>query len=433
MKIREALRRGVDTLSRSKWMLFLFYAATTAAALLIVAPFMAIAFQSLGESAWAHEMNGNLDLSWISELLAAHGVMPVTPVTMVLIGASIIAVVVYLFLLGGALQVFCTGDPFFAGCGRNFWSLFRLGLVSLLFYGAAFIVYGRLGALGRKIWGEGSEATPLIHWSWFCAAVGLCLICFVNLIFDYARIRMVAEDRRKAFRATFAAIRFVWKNLRRTAGLYAVVCVIAALCFAVYLGISHSFAQSSLILVLLLLLVRQAMVMAKVWARLLFYSSAVEMYATLKPPLPVMMPPTAEPAGEEAAMTSDGSVEVALSPALGITAFDFITSWNQTPECRAAAEAGLSSFNGTQGVVFDPERLRGNIVMLNRLAEGVDSASLHELIRHALDSLGSHGSLQIHEGPATNGSRQLTIDASQMKACRTKVPRMKARWSKACP
>jgi hypothetical protein len=258
---------------------------------------MTIAFHSLGDSAWAREMAGNLDLAWVSELAAAYGATPWMPVMAVLIGASAISIVVYLFLLGGALQVLCTGEPFFAGCGRNFWRMVRLALVSALFYGAVLAVHNRLGAIGRKIWGEGSEATPLIHWGWFRAAVLLCLLGFVNLVFDYARIRLVAEDQRKVLRATIGAFRFVWKNLGSTAGLYGIVCAIAALLFAAYLGVSHSFAQSSLGLVLILLLVRQAMVFAKVWSRLLFYSTACEMYGALKPPPPAAMEPApiAEP------------------------------------------------------------------------------------------------------------------------------------------
>jgi hypothetical protein len=313
--IREALRRGIQKLSRAKRVCLIFYAATTAAALLITAPAMMIAFDSLGDSAWAREMNGNLDLTWVSELASSHGATPWMPMLAILIGTSAISMVVYLFLLGGALQVLSTGDPLFAGCGRNFWRMVRLALISTFFYGAAFLVYNRLGFIGRKIWGEGSEATPLIHWGWFRAAVLLCLLGLVNLVFDYARVRLVADDQRKTLRATIAAFRFVWKNLPSTLGLYAIVCAIAGLIFAAYLGVSHSLAQTSLGLVLILLLVRQGMVLAKVWSRLLFYSTACELYGARKPAQPIVMEPKPEPVPEtETLLEPEAATEAKCEP-----------------------------------------------------------------------------------------------------------------------
>lgn len=407
MTIAEALRRGMWTLSRSGRIVFAFYAATTAAALLITAPVFAIAYRSLGDSAWAHEMTRNLDVSWLAEMFAAYGAVPWAPVTATMAGAAAISAVVYLFLLGGALQVFCTGEPFFAGCGRNFWRMVRLTLVSLVFYAGAWVVYRRVAAVGRRIWGEGSEAGPLIHWSWFSAAVCLCLLALVNLVFDYARVMLVIEDQKRTVRATIAAWRFVWRNFGRTAGMYAGVCAIAVLSLAAYLGISHSFAQSSIALVILLLVVRQVMVMVKIWSRLLFCTTAIEMYTALRPAPPVVV--EAVEATVEEGESPEG-VQVVLAPALGMNAFQFITAWNNSPECRAAAEASLLNFGGASGVVFDPGRLLGRTAVLSRLADGIDSATLRDLVRRALDSEERPQELEIREERNSEGSTVLTLD-----------------------
>ncbi len=49
---------------------------------------------------------------------------------------------------------------------------------------------------------------------------GLVLV-LVNVTFDYAKIRLVVEDRRSALGALSAAMRFVWRHRGRVAGLYA--------------------------------------------------------------------------------------------------------------------------------------------------------------------------------------------------------------------
>lgn len=97
---------------------------------------------------------------------------------------------------------------------------------------------------------------------------------------------------------------------------------------------------------------------------------------------------------------------VTLAPELGVNAFAFITAWNQTPACRAAAEARLASMGGGAGVVFDPSRLRGSTAVLNRLADDVDAAALHALLERALAR-----PINVRE-EQTGGVRVLTVSAA---------------------
>lgn len=95
---------------------------------------------------------------------------------------------------------------------------------------------------------------------------------------------------------------------------------------------------------------------------------------------------------------------VSLAPELGVNAFEFITAWNQTPACRAAAEARLAGMGGGAGVVFDPSRLRGNTAVLNRLADDVDAAALRALLERAL-----RRPIQVREEPQPDGTRLLAV------------------------
>lgn len=95
---------------------------------------------------------------------------------------------------------------------------------------------------------------------------------------------------------------------------------------------------------------------------------------------------------------------VSLAPELGVNAFEFITAWNQTPACRAAAEARLAGMGGGVGVIFDPSRLRGATAVLNRLADNVDGAALHALLERAL-----RRRVQVREGPQAEVVRLLMV------------------------
>jgi hypothetical protein len=283
MTVLLALRRGIRVVNRSMRLWFIFYAVLTLAALAPAAALMTIAFQSLGHSAWAEQLGRNLDLEWIGELMAAYGAMPVAPVMAAVVVAFAFSALMHLFLMGGAIEIFTrrqwfSAALFFGGCGRNFWRLFRLALYCLILFAVVVGINAGLNAIGEKIWGQGSEATPLIHWSWFRTTVILILFGLLNLIFDYAAIHLVAEDSRKAFRTMWRSCRLVWTNLGRTTVLAAILWAITLILIIIYFGIAHVFPQQSVGAVLVLLLIRQAMVIGRIWSRLLFYASQCEMY-----------------------------------------------------------------------------------------------------------------------------------------------------------
>jgi hypothetical protein len=317
MTIPNALRLGVEALSTRKRMWVLFYAVTTLWAVAAVAPAMALLMAVLGESAWAARMAANFDPQFIAELtFGRSGGLPFTTVVAAGIAIAAVAAVAHLFLLGGAIALFCAREPFtsaafFRGCGKHFWRFVRLALFAALFYVALMAVSRGLSALGNKIWGEGSVETPLVYWSWFRTVFVLALFGLVNLVFDYARIRLVADDSRKAFRGAMASVRFVFRNFGRTAGLYVLLWAVFATILAVYRGIAGMLAAPAMGLILLLFLVRQITVVARVGVQLLFYSSQSEMYLALAPP-PVVV---AEPlAAEPEAVAEPAAPETAAPP-----------------------------------------------------------------------------------------------------------------------
>ena len=289
MSVPKALRDGVVELNRSRRLALVFYAAATLPAIVGAAVVMTVPLGSLGQSTWAEAMGGSLDLSWIAEL-GAQSTLPGLPIVASVVGVFCLARLLHLFLLGGALQVFATGRPyaaeFFSGCGRNFWRLARLGLFSLPFFSIAFAIHAGLDMAGNKLWGEGNEATPLVHWSWFSYAMLAILLGLCSLAHDYGAIRLVTEDSRRAVRAYLGAFRLIWRAPLRTLGLYAAVWLIGLLLLGAYLGVAGSLPQTGMALVLLLFVVRQCAVVVKVWWRLLFYSSECALYADLRPPAP---------------------------------------------------------------------------------------------------------------------------------------------------
>ncbi len=284
MTIAKALREGARRLAAQLWIVLLLYAATTAFALAATGMAIGIAAASLAHSTLAAKMAGNFDIEWVSELIAAHGGLLAAPWPAAIVAGCALFAVLYLFLLGGVVEVLGAGRrDFLAGGGKNFWRLARLSVWSGIACVLALAVAGAVGGIGRKIWGNGSEAAPLIYWGWFRLAVALAGLAVVNAAFDYAALGMAIEDSRRSLRALLAAFRLLLRRPVRTLGLYAALTLILLVPVLAGLAISRAVAQTTIASVAVLFVVRQAAVLAKTWAWLLFFPAQAAMWQALHP------------------------------------------------------------------------------------------------------------------------------------------------------
>ena len=164
------------------------------------------------------------------------------PLATTVVGVTAAWLMLWSFLAGGVIDRFARArrtraHGFFAACGMHFWRLLRLGIVAWLAYGFLFryvhswIFAGAYPWLTKDVTVERSAfAVRLGAYLVFGALLILC-----NIVFDYARVRIVVEDRRSALGAILAGGRFVRRHLADTLSLYvlnaaAFIALIARLC-----------------------------------------------------------------------------------------------------------------------------------------------------------------------------------------------------------
>jgi hypothetical protein len=132
------------------------------------------------------------------------------------------------FLSGGILDRYARQRPtrahgFFSASGRLFFRLARLTAMAGVVYWVLFEYVHPwlfLDVLRDLTRGLGVERTSFLWRLLFYAAFGLVLL-EVNLLFDYARIRLVVEDRRSALGALRASVHFLWRHPLQVTALYA--------------------------------------------------------------------------------------------------------------------------------------------------------------------------------------------------------------------
>lgn len=156
----------------------------------------------------------------------ASGVLDNLPLATTIVGVTAAWMIAWSFLSGGVLDRYARNRPtrshgFFAACGTHVWRFARLGVIAWLVYLFLFAaVHGWLfemayPALTRDVTVERTAfAVRLAGYGVFGLLLAIC-----NLTFDYARVRIVVEDRRSAIGAVAAAARFVRRHAGRVAGL----------------------------------------------------------------------------------------------------------------------------------------------------------------------------------------------------------------------
>jgi len=155
-------------------------------------------------------------------------------------GAIALYLTGWTFLAGGILDRYARQRPtrafgFFAAAGMHFPRLLRLAVVAGVVYWWLFRYVHQWLFVDWFVDRTRALSVERDVFVWrlaLYAAFGLTLV-IVNTIVDYAKIRLVVEDRRSVLSALSAARRFVWRHLGAVSRLYA----LNALTFLALLGV----------------------------------------------------------------------------------------------------------------------------------------------------------------------------------------------------
>jgi hypothetical protein len=301
-----ALADGVRRVNRAPALL----AGAWAATLLVTAP-LAVALrgmiaQHLGSSLAADSAATGVNYDWMqefSEQATGLGVtfkptiigfaavldnlsafMDRTSRPAVIVGAAAVYVVLWIFLAGGILDRYARdratrSHGFFAASGVFFFRFLRLAAAQALVYGFLFgalhpWLFDRL--YPRMIHEVTVERTAFFARVALYLVFGL-LVAGAAMIFDYAKVRAVVEDRRSMVGAINAAIGFVGRNYAAAVGLFAADFLLFAVVVAAYAVVAPG-AGGGAVRTWLAFLVGQVYIVARLWVKLVFWASETSLF-----------------------------------------------------------------------------------------------------------------------------------------------------------
>jgi len=221
--------------------------------------------------------------------------------TSLLFFLSLLYVCVNAFLAGGFIGIYAKDYPstfteFLMDGARYFGKFFRLALVALIVYYLfyVFLVDGINSFIQSTTQTEASEALPYRYYM-IRNVVVLFFLSLLAMMFDYARVRMVVDDRTSSLGAFAAGTRFAFSNFRNTYGLYLLLTLVGFLLIVLYAVTESLIPQSSYWPLFLLFVVQQAYVLLRLWLKAAYYAGQTRLYqgivthqhaASVSPPPP---------------------------------------------------------------------------------------------------------------------------------------------------
>lgn len=293
---------GVNRVKRAPALIIGLWLVTVLVALPFAMMLQALIGDHLGASLAAERAADAVNYDWWNEFLAQTSGIGVSFVPAILGFAAVmknlstiadasglpivvaIAVAAHmlisLFLLGGVLDRLARdraigATAFFSACGTYAVRFSRLAIIATAVYWLLFVNYH--GWLFDQVYPALTENVTVERTAFayrvLLYAAFLAPLLFVNLIFDYAKVRAVVEDRRSMIGALAAGWRFVRRYPAAACAVYALDAVIFLLVIGLYYLLAPGAEPSALAFA-----VGQFYIVLRVMVRLLFAASQVALF-----------------------------------------------------------------------------------------------------------------------------------------------------------
>jgi hypothetical protein len=306
MTSTQALRDGISRVYRAPVVLACVFGVTLLTALPFSVFMRDSLQQHLGNSIAAEAAARGVNYQWWTEFSGQAGELGRTFTTTVIGFAAVLDnlstlldgdsrpssilwlgagyLLLWLFLSGGILDRYARARPtrsheFFTACGVYFVRFLRLAPIVALTYYALFayihpLLFNSLyGAATRDVTAERTG----FFWRVGLYALFGALLVAVNVVFDYAKVRAVVEDRRSMIGAIAAGLRFVRRNFAGVARLYVLNGLLFILVLALYALVAPGAGSAGMTMWLGFGL-GQLYLLARLWVRLVFFASEISLF-----------------------------------------------------------------------------------------------------------------------------------------------------------
>ena len=202
----------------------------------------------------------------------------------VIVGAAGAYIVLWIFVAGGIIDRYARdratrAHGFFSAAGTFFFRFLRLAVVMLVAYG---LLFGFVHPwLFDRLYPRITHDVTVERTAFF-ARVGLYIVfglavAACNVVFDYAKVRAVVEDRRSMLSAIGGALRFIQRNWPAAATVYGLDVALFVLMVVLYGAVAPGAGRAGWT-TWIAFAIGQIYVLARLWVKLVFWASETALF-----------------------------------------------------------------------------------------------------------------------------------------------------------
>ena len=293
---------GLMRVTRAPMLVIGLWLATVLTALPFAMLLQAMIGEHLGASVAAQSAAAGVNYDWWNEFLAQTSGVGLSFVPAILgfaavmknlstfvdntgfpivIGVALsLHMLVSLFLIGGVLDRLARdraigAAAFFSACGMYAVRFLRLAIIATAVYWVLLVPYHQwlFGALSPALIENLTVERTAFLYRLVLYVMFLVPLTLANLIFDYAKVRAVVEDRRSMIGAVVSAIRFIRRNPGAAIGLYLLDTLLFLVVIGVYFLVAPGAAANALAFA-----IGQVYIVFRVLVRLQFAASQIALF-----------------------------------------------------------------------------------------------------------------------------------------------------------
>jgi len=302
MSVGSSVRQGLSITRRTRSAVGILFLANLAIAALAAFPIYRGIQRFTGHSLTGRELARGFSVDWLTDF-AFNSPGSFDRYATVIICMGFVSLALNSILAGGVLTRFKAPDleyslgDSFRDTGHYAWRLLRLLLIGLICYWIVFkLLNEKLGQLVDH-WADNWADDRPVFWAHLAVSLLVVLgLAFVNLVMDYARVRLVLEEGTGAIQAFLASLGFSLGRLKGAIGVYIVPSSVGLALLGVYrLLFPWGFVNATigggphireLLALASLFVVQQAVMFGRYWFRVATWASEWSYYSSTRRPLP---------------------------------------------------------------------------------------------------------------------------------------------------
>jgi hypothetical protein len=308
MRARAAIKQGFTLARRGRSAVWVLFFANLGLAAVAGLPIYRGILRFTGHSLMSQRLVQGLSVNWLTDFaINSPGSLSRYAEMIALFG--LLSILVNTLLAGGVLSRLREIEGpfslaiFFRATARYAWRLIRLMILGLICYWIVFrLVNQSLGDyVGR--WTAPWQDERAVFWARLAVTILLLFgLCMVNLVVDYARVKLVMEDGSSAVEAFLSSLGFCLGRFRRAVTVYALPSLAGFALLGVYwlvvpwhwvnaAGAAPGAPYREPLIVALLFIGQQLVMFGRYWFRVATWASEWSYYSGTRP-----LPPADEPA-----------------------------------------------------------------------------------------------------------------------------------------